>query len=214
MTTDEIKRTVRRHRRAAAAGGIVGLALLLGYVAYNFAMTPNRPDLQAAPPSTVVAYVGSARGLSGLPQIEQRRFLERWGELLRADAKRREDLRACLENLTDDDHKAFTEAMFAHFKRAFIDDAKQYARLPKEQQYDFLKKRIIDGRDQVLLLKDVTAGLKSPFAGNQDEFQNWLMEHTTPEERAIGEPYFNALKHVRPQMEKEDRAPPKPPSKP
>lgn len=208
MTTDEIKTTVKRHHRAAVAGGIVGLTLLLGYVAYNFAMTPGRPDVQSAPPTAVVAYVSSERGLGGLPQIEQRRFLERWGELLRADAKRREALRACLENLTDEDRRAFTDAMFKHFKRTFLDDARQYGRLPKDQQYDFLKKRIIAGSEQVLLLKDVTTGLKSPFAGNQDEFQNWLMEHTTPEERAVGEPYFNALKRVRLQVEKQDRTPP------
>jgi hypothetical protein len=208
MTTDEIKTKVKHHRHAAVIGGVIGLALLLGYIAYTFAMTPARPDLPKAQPTEVIAYISNERGLPKLTQIEQQKFLERWGDLLREDAKRREDLRACLENLTDDQRKAFSEAMFTHFKRAFLDDARQYAHLKPEQQYDFLKKRIVDGRQQLLLLKEVTAGIKNPFAGNQDEFQNWLLQHTTPEERTIGEPYYNALKHVRPQVDKERSSPP------
>ena len=205
MTAEDFKTTVNRHRPAALIGGIAGAGILIGYVVYYFAMIPPTPDLKTAPPAEVVAYVGNERGLDRLPQIEQQNFMLRWRDVLLEDAGKKDALRACLETLPDEPRKAFSEAIFKHLKRAFLDDAKLFSQTPKEQQYAFLQKRIIEGREQILFIKDVTIGLKNTLPGSQDEFQKWLLEHTTPEERAWGEPYYNALKRVRVQVEKEER---------
>lgn len=205
MTAEEMKTTVKHHRRSALAGGLLGLALLVAYGIYHFAMTPGLPDLKTATAAEVVAFVGNERGLGRMPQIEQQQFMMRWRDALMEDAGKKDGLRDCLQSLDDESRKAFTEAMFRHLKRAFLDDAKLFKHTPPEKQFDFLKKRLDEGRAQLLLIKEATAGLKSDLPGNQDEFQGWLLKNTTAEERAWGEPYYNALKHVRTQVEKGER---------
>lgn len=203
MTADEIKKTVRKHNKAAIIGGAAGLLLLVGYIAYESVATPGRPDVRTAGAAEIVAYIANDRGLSKLAQIQQREFLQQWRDTLTQDAGKKDDLRACLETLDEDLRKAFTDSMFKHFKKTFLDDAKQFNQLAENQKYGFLKSRIIEGREQIVLLKGITAGLKGQYTGSQDDFQKWLIEHTTPEERALGEPFYNALKRIRPQVDKD-----------
>jgi hypothetical protein len=71
MTTDQVKATVHRHRPAAVVGGLIGSALLIGYVAYEYALTHSMPDLQKCAAVEVVTYIASPRGLAKLLQVEQ-----------------------------------------------------------------------------------------------------------------------------------------------
>ena len=207
MTADEIKTTVKRHRRAAFIGGLAGLLLLVGWIAYDFSMTPLRPDLHTAKAAQIVAYIGDERGLPTLPQIEEHQFLLQWRDIVMQDHEKREELKACFTHLDKPQRKVFSEAIFKYFKRAFIDDAKRYARTPADQKYDFLHKKTAEYREQALFMKEVAVGFKDQVSGRQDDLQKWIMEHTTAEDRAIGEPYFDALKRVREQVKKQQRAP-------
>jgi len=207
MTADEIKTTVKHHRHAAIGGGIVGVGLLVAYFAYGFAVTPAQPDLQTANAAEVVAYISNERGLDKLPQIEEQQFLLRWRDIVMKEPKKKEELKECFLKLDDAQRKIFSEAIFKHFKRAFLQDAKQYSHLPDDQKHGFLRKKLEDGRRQAVFMKDVAVGFKKQFSGRQDDFQQWLMEHTTAEERALGEPYVDALKRVREQMKKQQKAP-------
>ncbi len=206
MTADDIKTAAKRHRRAALAGGLIGLLLLVGYIGYEYAMTPARPDLHAARASDIVAYIDDQRGLCKLPRIEEQKFLHKWREVVMADSRKKDDLRTCLADMKDQDRKSFFESMFKYGKRAFLDDAKLYSRMSRDDQYAFLRKKITEYREQLLFMKDVAEGLAGEFKGSQDDFQRWVVEHSTPEERALGEPYVDALKHVRAQIKKEQRA--------
>ena len=203
MTTEQIKTTVTKHRHAVLIGGLAGLLILGSYVAYVLAMTPKMPNLKTAPASEAVAYVSDSRGLGKLSQIEQQQFMQRWRDVLVEDSKKKAELRDCLDKLTEKQREAFTEAMFTHMKRAFLDEAKTFSQTPREEQYAFLKKRILEGRQQLLLMKDIAVAFKNQYTGNQDDLQKWLLDHVTAEERALGEPYFNALKQERPRIEKE-----------
>jgi hypothetical protein len=205
MTTNQVKATVHRHRPAAMAGGLIGLALLIGYIAYEYVLTPSAPDLQKCTAAEVITYIGSPRGLAKLPQVQQQRFLERWRDLVTQDAKKKEELKACFEGMDEDARKDFSAELFKHIKRSFLDDAKGYARLAQEERYAFLRDRIDQYRERALFVKDVAAGFSRQFKGTEDDMRGWIMEHTTAEERAIGEPYVEALKRAEEQVHKEKR---------
>jgi hypothetical protein len=203
MTTDQVKTTVHRHRRAAIAGGLIGLALLSAYVVYEYAMTPKTPDLQRSPAGDVVVFIANSRGLGKMPQVEQQRFLERWRDLVMQDAKKKEELKACFETLDESLRQEFSAELFKHIKRNFLDDAKAYARLQEGQRFAFLHDRIGQYRDRALFVKDVGRGFSKQFKGTEEDLRGWVMEHTTAEERAIGEPYVEALKRAEEQARKE-----------
>jgi hypothetical protein len=56
--------------------------------------------------------------------------------------------------------------------------------------------------------KDIIMALKSSGGRRTDDIQQWAMENTTAEERALCEPYIDALKRVREQVKKEERPAP------
>ncbi|MBN2563746.1 MAG: hypothetical protein JXQ75_22745 [Phycisphaerae bacterium] len=214
MTADQIRTTVKQHRRAALIGGIAGLVLLFGYIGYNFAMTPPQPDLQTAKAAEVVAYIADERGLAKLPQINQQQFLIRWRDLVMREPQKKEELKECFLSLNDDQRKAFSDAVFKHVKRTFLDDAQQYRQTLKDTRHEFLRKKIAEYHEQAVFMKDVAVGFKKQVSGTQEDMQKWVMEHTSPEERALGEPYVDALKRVREQIKKEERAPEPPAADP
>jgi hypothetical protein len=207
MTSDDVRTAVKRHRRAAVYGGVVGLALLIAYVAYAVIQTPPVPDLDSAPPLDVVSYIANPRGLAKQPDIEQQRFLEQWEDVVMRDPQRKEALRACFEGIDDETRERFSDAFFDNVKRAFLEDAKRFNRLPVEERYAFLSERTGAYRERVLFLKDVAAGFKKQLPRTQDEGMQWLMKHTTAEERDVGTPYAEALKRIQEQLKKEGRAP-------
>jgi hypothetical protein len=206
MTVDEMMGAVKRHRRAALVGGIGGLALLTAYLAYEFAMTPARPDPRTAQAAEVVTYIADARGLPRLSQIEEQRFLQQWRDVLLQEPRNKEELKLCLADLGDQQRKSFSEAIFKHFKRAFLDDAGRYGQTPKDLKYEYLETKVAQYRQQAVFLKDVAMGFSKQFSGRQDDLQKWIMEHTSAEERAVGEPYLEALKRVREQIRKQQPA--------
>ncbi len=196
---------IRRHRSAASIGGIAGLALLVGYFAYRSATTPPRPDLREAGAAEIVAYVSHERGLPKIPRIEGLQFFQEWRYVLAELPSKQEELRTCLADLPDDRRKAFSQAIFKHFKRTFLGDARQYQQTAQDQRFAFLEKKVAEYRDQATLVKDVASGFQRQFSGGQDDLQKWIMDHTTAEERALGEPYIDAIKRVREQVRKQQR---------
>ncbi len=211
MTTGEVKSTIHRHRTAAYAGGAVGLAILIGWFAYNSAMTPAKPTIQTAKAAEIVEYVGNDRGLNNLPQIEQQQFLELWKSHVMQEGPKQE-LKTCFESLDENHRKRFVTAITRHFKRAFMDDARRFAQLtgPGDRS-TFIRERLQQYGGEALFLKDVARSFKNDFQGGPDDVQRWILENTTPEERAIGEPYADALKRVREQVRQQEQAP-KPPT--
>ena len=201
----EPMQVVRSHKSSMKAGILVGLLLLCGVVGYLYASTPTKPNVQTAGPRAIVEYVSHDRGLISLPQVEQEHFLKQWQNRISSDDKSRDELKECFKNLSDDDRKRFSMAMTKQFKRAFIDDAKRYATLDAKEKFNFLTDRITVYAGQAQVLKEVTkdSGFKKDLPGGPDEVQVWIMENTTAEERAIGEPYVDALKRIREQQRKQ-----------
>lgn len=206
MTTGEVKRVVKRHRPAAVLGVTAGLVLILGWFGYDVAMTPAKPDVATADASEIVAFISDERGLTRLPQIEQEQFLDLWKDRV---ARPGEDqaLRECLEELSDEARKRFADAMVHQVKRSYIDDAQAYAKLTDPMEKDrFLRERIAEYSSQGAFAKKVASSFKGSAPRNQDELNRLILEKTTPEERAIGEPYYDDLKRMREQIRKEERA--------
>lgn len=205
MTTGEVKHTLRRHRPAAVAGGVAGLLLIGGWFGYDIAMTPAQPDLATARATEIVTYIASDRGLGRLTQIEQQQFLDQWKAHLQQDG-RDQELKECMDNLSDDVRKNFTAVVVRQAKRAFIDDARRYAQQDSPAARDkFIRERLDQYAAQAEFTKRVAASFRGDAPKSQDELQKWIMQNTTAEERAIGEPYVEALKRVREIVRKEER---------
>jgi len=206
MPTEQVQHIVKHHRPALYIGAGLGLAIILIFVGFEISMTPSAPILQKASASEVVAYVANDRGLAKLPDVQQKQFLEEWQKHL-TDDKAREELKTCLKGMGDEQRKGFTNAIARQYKKSFLEDARHFAQLrtPQEKS-EFCRKKLIEGRDQALQLKDIAVVLKTASGQRMDDVQQWVLENTSAEERAIGEPYVDALKRVREQVKKEERA--------
>ncbi len=205
MTTDEVKTVVKKHRSAAIVGGVAGLLLLLGWVGFDMVMTPSLPSVHTADAAEIVRFVSNSRGMAGLTDIEQRRFLESWRDSVMKDEAKKNTLRECIGNLDDAERKEFASAVFQLFKQMFVADAKQYDSLPQEERFPYLRARIEEFDKHGPFVKDVAVGFDRDF-GQPDELKGWILEHTTAEEREIGQSYALALEKARQQIRKERRA--------
>lgn len=205
MTTDEVKTVAKKYRKAALIGGLLGLLVLVGWSGYVIAVTPAIPTIQTASAPEVVSFIADSRGLAKLSRAEQRQFLERWQEhVARPDP--REALKGCFAGLGEKDRKRFTDAIFRHLKRVFLEDARRFASLTSvAEKSAFLRKKVDEMQAQSLFIKDVASVMSSDFGG-RDELTAYLLDHTTAKERLEGEPYGEALKRVAFQLRKEQRA--------
>ncbi|HWL94956.1 MAG TPA: hypothetical protein VNT79_15660 [Phycisphaerae bacterium] len=205
MMNEATKNRRPSYRPAVLIGGIVGLGLVVAWFSYDNLMTPARPSVATAGASEVIAYVSNPRGLDRLMDIEQQQFLQQWKDGLTQEARKKE-LKDALASLSDEDRKAFTEVIFKHLKKNFMDEASQYARIqsPAEKS-EFCRARVAEASKQSAFLKEIAIIFKSDFGG-PNEFQEWVLRHTTPGERQLGEPYVEALKRVSTQMKRESRA--------
>jgi hypothetical protein len=205
MTTDGVTKPLKSYRRAAIIGGLAGLLLLAVYVVYEVLMTPAMPNLQTAAAQEVVSYIADRRGLTTLAQVEQQQFLQRWAEMLTQDAQKKEELRSFFEKIDDGLRKSFATEIFGNLKTAFLNDAKAYTTLPADGKFAYLRDKCGQYQQRAAFVKEVAVGFSRQFKGTEDDLREWLMEHTTAEERAVGEPYIEALKKVEEQLRKEQR---------
>lgn len=208
MPTEQVQHIVKHHRPALAIGAVIGLALIAGFVTFETALTPSMPIVQRASAAEVVSYISSDRGLVKLADIQQKQFLDEWQRRL-TDTQARDELKAYLKNLDDNKRKSFVNALARQLKKSFLEDAKRFSRLktPTEKS-DLCRQKLIEGRDQAIQFKDIALSLKTASGQRTDDMQQWVIENTSPEERAIGEPYVDALKRVREQVKKEERVAP------
>ena len=142
MTTDEVKKVVKQKRPAAMAGGIAGVVILVAYLGYTVAVTPSKPDFRDSPPQEIIAFVASERGLGGLTQVEQERFLNQWREVLLEDSEKMRAVKQALSELQSNERKTLVEAFFKHIKRGYLDDARRYKNLDQDKQYAFLAEKV------------------------------------------------------------------------
>ncbi len=200
-----MKQVVRKNRSAAVWGALAGLLVLGGWIGYVIAVTPNRPVIESAAPADVVAYVCDDRGLSRLPQIEQEEFLKKWHAHL-VSGSHATALQDHLVSLDEDARGRFVDVIFKHLKRGFLTDAKQYATLKDPgEKGKFIRDRFARMESQSGFMREIGKAFARDFTGGVT-FQEWLMQKTSPEERELGTPYYEALMSAREQIRKEQRA--------
>jgi hypothetical protein len=207
-TTQSSPRQGKPYRRAALTGMVIGLTILGGYVAYEAMATPATPVIATASAAEVVAYISNERGLARLSQIEQEQFLGHWKDhVLQPEAQK--ELKACFDGLPTEQRKKFTDAIFKHIKRAFLSDAKQFSKMISTQERSrFVLRKVDEYAAQALFAKEVAGAFKADaIRSGPTDFQQWVLEHTTAEERAISEPYVDALKQGRELARKQGRTP-------
>jgi hypothetical protein len=205
MTTEDVKTTVKSHRPAALIGGLVGLVLVLGYFGFDIVMTPTEPAIQTASASEVITYVINPRGLEKMADIEKEQFLNRWKEHL-AKPEEKAEIKDALTRLSDEDRKSFTDVIFKQLKRSFMDEADRFSKLSTQaEKSEFCRKRVAEFAAEQSFMKEIAIVFKGDFPG-PDKFQEWVLTHTSPAERQLGEPYVEALKRVATQIKREARA--------
>lgn len=204
-------------RTALLTGVAVGAIIIVtigGYWVYDYLATPAAPNIETGEVSTVVAFIVNPRGLLRLPRVEQDRFLQSWKAHYAADAPHRQ-LRQHLESLPDDERQALRSAFFQVGKRRFLVDAQEYLRLRNDRAraYPFLVERLSAFAAEAAWLKgngdpskDLTGVFGSGLPRNPEDWTKLIVSETTPEERVLGEQYLDALKQVREQERKRQKA--------
>lgn len=205
MPTQQVQEIVKHHRPALFGGILVGVLLIAGVVTYQVAATPPTPIVQKASAAELVEFVSNKRGLAKLPDIQQKQFFEDWKRKLN-DVPARDELKSYLKGLDEERQETFKNALILQFKKMFMEDAKRFAQLrtPGEKN-EFVRQKLTEGRDQAMQFKDIILSLKTGGGRRTDDIQQWIMENTSAEERALGEPFVDAMKRVRDQMKKEER---------
>ncbi|MEK6643753.1 MAG: hypothetical protein AABZ08_07570 [Planctomycetota bacterium] len=207
MPTEHVQHVVKHHRPALLIGAIVGLLLIGGFVMYEFSSTPTTPIPTKASAAEMVDFIANDRGMVKLPDVQQKQLLDEWQRHLN-DPKARDELKVFIKDVNEDTRKAFLNALLRQIKKSFLDDAKKFASLTTAGEKNaHCRQKLIEGRDQALQFKDLAVLFKTNSGTRTDDMQQWVMENTTAEERAIGEPYVDALKRIREQVKKEERAP-------
>jgi len=118
MPTEQVQQIVKHHRPALIIGSAVGLALITGFIGYELAATPAVPVVPKASASEIVNYIANKRGLAGLPDVQQKQFLDDWKRRLN-DTAARDDLKACLKNLDEEKRRDFVNGLARQLKKAF-----------------------------------------------------------------------------------------------
>ncbi len=210
MTHEEVKDVVKKHRRSAGFGTIIGLLLVLGLGGWGIArivLTPDRPNVHNAAPAEIVRYVAHDRGLAALSQVEQEQFLQQWKDAAMGDKAHCEALAEFFEECETKTRKAFARSITRYFKRAFMGDARHYDRIKgTDEAYAFLTKKHEQLIADALFFKEVATAFRDDFDTRPEKIQESIARNSTPEERAIGEPYWAALQKVRQQLKKQGRA--------
>lgn len=209
MTQQTPVAAIQARKRPAMIGGLIGLAAvlgILGYIGYGIAMTPSKPILAVAPAKEIINYISNPRGLQRMSRIEQEKFLGDWKQSLLDNPDRKGELKAAFNAMSDADRQEFTEGIFNPIKRKFVDDARVYARTPATERYKFLREKFQGYAKEALFIKEVADAFKtaSVFLSQDDQWK-WIMNHTTPEERVVCEPYVSALQDIKEQFKKEER---------
>jgi len=209
MTQQTPVAAITTRKRPAMIGGLVGMVAVLGiigYVAFGIFVTPGKPTLATASQKEVLSYITNSRGLGKLPRVEQEKFMLAWKQSLMADDAKKKDLKNCFDGMSDAERAEFTDAIFDHIRRSFVDDASIYARTPSNERYKFLRDKFKEYSGEALFVKDVGDSFKGAIGFNwsTDEQQKWVIEHTTPQERAICEPYIQALQDMKIMIRKEE----------
>lgn len=213
MPTQQVQHVVKHHRPALVIGAVAGLSLIVGFVYYEFSSTPTTPIVAKASAAEMIEFIANDRGLAKLPDIQQKQLLDEWQRHL-SDAKARDELKTLIKDMNEEKKKDFVNALLRRLKKSFLDDAKKFATLTTSaEKSTYCRQKLVEGRDQALQFKDFAVLFKSNSGTRTDDVQQWVMENTTAEERAIGEPYVDALKRVREQVKKEERAPTTAPGK-
>ncbi len=205
MTTEDMKTAVKTRKPAVVIGGAIGLLLVGGWFGFDAIMTPAVPVAQSAGADEVVGFVIDPRGLVRMADIEQQQFLLHWKESL-SNETRQTELKSALQSLSDERRKKFSDVIFKHLKRSFMNDAAQFSQLSTQsEKSEFCRKRVDEFAAQSAFMKEISVVFKNDFPG-PDGFQEWVLRHTSIAERQLGEPYVEALKRVSTQMKKESRA--------
>lgn len=209
MTQQTTVATIADRKRPALLGGLLGLVAvlgILGYIGYGIAVTPSKPVLATAQPREIIDYIGNPRGLQNLSRVEQEKFLESWKQSLLDNPSKKGELKAAFNAMSDADRQEFTEGIFDPIKRKFLDDARVFVRTPPIDQYKFLRERFQEYTRESLFIREVAEAFKGgSFAGGPDDLQKWIVDHTTPEERVVCEPYVTALQNIKDQVRKEQQ---------
>lgn len=201
MMVEEINKSVKQNRNWAVLGIGVGLALILGYFGYQYAVSVDRPSIPDSRPKVIVAYISNPHGLRRLAQIEQRQFLEEWREYLMSDDKAKEDLGRHLNELDPPDRKAFVNEMLFQFKELVVDDARRYGNLTNAERNKFVSERAEELSGQDKFVRQIGSSLGSEVGG-QEWLRQWVFDNTTPKERELCMPYLDAIQRAAKELEK------------
>lgn len=176
---------------------VVAAAVLLlgGYWAVDTLTSPAAPDVATAEPAVIVEFMGHPKGLARMSRGEQVAFLGSiWPRFTSDDGK--EAFATAFAELPPSAMNRIQECVFDLAKAKILEDAEKYNSLPEEKRQEFIRAQI-NGYDKFRsnFRGDTVDAMKSGLPMDPDEWSKSLMTRTTAAERALAQPFVEALQN-------------------
>lgn len=195
-------------RALKVAGAVTVVALVLGlggYWLYDTLTAPPVPDVKVASAKEIAAFMGHPRGLIRMSRGEQLAFLaDFWPRFNTPETKKQfSDLMA---EMAPSEIGRMQEVIFELAKAQITDDAEQYNRLPEDERLAFIRSRI-DKYDafRANFRGKSSHDMKQGLPVDPDEWSKSVMTRTTAADRALCQPYIEALQNEIERQHKEGR---------
>lgn len=202
--------------RASPVRMLVAVAVIAaaGWFGVNAWLTPNVPDVAAAPLPAVVSFLANPRGFARLADADQDRYADGLKQRFREPDAHRE-LKRGLDACTDDQMDAIRKALEPLAFRRVIEQARAYRDMPREKRFEFLAEFDRRANDDAAWIKgfgdperDMSGRISTGLPSNPEDLYKYIHTHTTPAERQLLEAFVADLKSYHAQKRTAARPPP------
>lgn len=191
--------TAPKQQQALKVAGVVTAVVLVGllggYWLVDTLTAPPVPDVKVASAEDIATFMGHQRGLIRMSHGEQVAFLaDFWPRFNSPQGKT--EFGAVMAEMAPSELGRLQEVIFDLTKAQVMDDAEKFNKLPDEQRDEFVRQRV----DQYDTFRANFRGrevddLKEGLPVDPDEWSKSVMTRTTAADRALCQPYIEALQN-------------------
>jgi hypothetical protein len=176
----------RRLILIAACAAPVILLLIVWWAVTQFFLVPAVPDDDASP-EAIARFLIHEKGLPRLAPRQAEQVFRRQARRLAADPPLRDRFLRQIRIASPEQQRQLRRHVMDFLKDVLISDIREYHQRPADAQLAYLDERIIDYNRlrNAFGETDLSPDLVGVLQPSKAEAWDWLMNHTTPEERQL-----------------------------
>lgn len=194
-TLTPVQKDQRGLKVVGAVTAFVLVAGLGGYWLVDTLTAPPVPDVKVASADEIAAFMGHPRGLIRMSRGEQIAFLaDFWPRFNSAEGKK--EFGAVMAKMAPSETGRMQEVIFELVKAQVMHDAEKYNSMPDERRDEFVRARV-NHYDSFRgnFRGDAVDEMKEGLPVDPDEWSKSVMTRTTAADRALCQPYLEALQN-------------------